>query len=84
MRFEIELGPKAQKVLDRLPKDVAARILNRLEKIKENPFRYLEHYEGQDVYKLRIGGYRALIEADFKNRSLIVKVMDKRGRIYKR
>ena len=36
--------------------------------LKENPFRFLEHYEGDDVYKLRIGDYRALIDIDFSER----------------
>ncbi len=55
-----------------------------LEKLKcENPFHYLEHYEGKDYYKFRIGDYRALIDVDFQNKSLKVQVLDKRGRIYK-
>ena len=43
----------------------------KLEEIKENPFRYLEHYEGI-YYKLRIGDYRALIDMDFKKKILII------------
>jgi len=83
MSYEIELSPKADKFLDKLSKDIALRILNKIKKLRENPFRYLEHYEG-DYYKLRIGDYRALIDADFSNRKLIVRIIDKRGRIYKR
>ena len=54
----------------------------RLKKLEKNPFRYLEHYEG-DYYKLRIGDYRALINIDFENKILKIEVIDKRGRIYK-
>lgn len=84
MSFQIELGLKAQKFLDRLPENVSLRIINKLEHVKESPFRYLEHYEGDDCFKLRIGDYRALIDVDFRNKILIVRVLDKRGRIYKR
>jgi mRNA-degrading endonuclease RelE of RelBE toxin-antitoxin system len=84
MTFQIELGPKAQKSLDKLPEHVGLRIIDKLESVKENPFRYLEHYEGDNCFKLRIGDYRALIDADFKNKKLIVRILDKRGRIYKR
>ena len=51
--------------------------------ISENPFRYLEHFEGKDVYKLRIGDYRALVDVDFQNKILKIQVFDKRGRVYK-
>jgi mRNA-degrading endonuclease RelE of RelBE toxin-antitoxin system len=77
-------NPKAFDFLNGLPKEVSARILNKFELVKENPFRFLEHFEGADVYKLRIGDYRALIDVDFERKILIVQVLDKRGRIYKR
>jgi len=83
MSFAIEWDQKAFKFLDKLQKDVAERILDKLEEVREDPFRYLEHYEG-DGYKFRIGDYRALIDADIENRILIVRILDKRGRIYKR
>lgn len=51
--------------------------------MKENPFHYLEHYEGE-YYKLRIGDYRALLDIDFKLKIIWVRIIDKRGRIYKR
>ena len=58
------------------------RIWNKTQELKENPFHYLEHYEG-DGYKFRIGDYRALIDVDTENRILVIRVLDKRGRIYK-
>lgn len=83
MSYSIEWKPKPFKFLEKLPKELALRILNKLDEVKENPFRYLEHYEG-DYYKLRIGDYRALIDIDFKDKVLIIQVFDKRGRVYKR
>lgn len=83
MNYKIELGPKAEKVIIKLSQDISLRIINRLKRLEENPFRYLEHYEG-DGYKFRIGDYRALIDADIENKILVVRVLDKRGRIYKR
>lgn len=82
MSYSVEWDPKALKFLEKLPKNIAERILKKLDVIKENPFRYLEHYEG-DYYKLRIGDYRALIDINLKNKTLIIQVFDKRGRIYK-
>ena len=83
MSFSIEWDEKALSFLKKLPKNISERIFNKVESIKENPFHFLEHYEGE-YYKLRIGDYRALIDINFEKKVLIVQVLDKRGGIYKR
>jgi len=83
MSFSIEWDEKVLGYLKKLPKNISERIFNKVESIKENPFHFLEHYEGE-YYKFRIGDYRALIDIDFENKILIVQILDKRGRIYKR
>lgn len=82
--WEILLSPDVQEFLKRSDSNIAERIKNRLRKLKENPFHYLEHFEGADYYKFRIGEYRALIDVDHKNKILRVRVLDHRSRIYKR
>ena len=82
MSLDIEWDQKAFKFLDKLQKDIAERILDKLEAVKEDPFRYLEHYEGEG-YKLRIGDYRMLVDVDFGKEIIIIQVFDKRGRVYK-
>jgi len=84
MRYSLEFGPKAERFIDKLQKNTAIRIIEKLKQIQEDPFRYLEHYEGDKCYKVRIGDYRALIDVDFGNNKLIVRVIDRRGRIYDR
>ncbi len=79
----LKIDKNAQSFLDKLPQDISLRIINKLEKIKDNPFHFLEHYEGK-YYKLRIGDYRVLIDIDSEKKILWVRIMDKRGRIYKR
>ena len=58
------------------------RIKDKFYEVSKDPFRYLKHYGG-NYYKLRIGDFRALIDIDFNNKTLFVRVFDKRGRIYK-
>ena len=82
MSFQVEWGPKASKNLAKLPKDTIKRIFDKMNEVKEDPFRFLEHFEGQNFYKLRIGDYRALIDVDFQNKVLKIQVFDKRGRVY--
>jgi mRNA-degrading endonuclease RelE of RelBE toxin-antitoxin system len=84
MSFAVLFSPQAQHFLDTLQKDIALRITGKLGEVAEAPFRFLEHFEGGDDYKLRIGDYRALIDVDFPTQILKVRVLDKRGRIYKR
>ena len=76
------MASKNQKVLKKLSNDISARIVLKVKEVQEDPFRYLEHYEGKDYYKLRVGDYRLLIDVDFKNKVLLVQVIGHRGRIY--
>ena len=82
MSFSIEWDEKVMDYIKKLPTNISKRIFKKIESIKNNPFHFLEHYEGE-YYKLRIGDYRALIDIDFEKKVLIVQVLDKRGRIYK-
>ena len=84
MVFQVLLRPDAAKFLEKLSNDISSRIKDKLRQLKENPFYYLEHYEGDDFYKLRIGEYRALIDVDTKNKIIYVRVIDHRSGIYKR
>lgn len=79
------LSPDAQDFLNKQDKHLSERLKKGLEKLKtENPFHYLEHFEDKDYYKYRIGDYRALIDIDFENKILKVRILDHRGVIYKK
>jgi len=82
MTYEIEFSSKSKKFIKNLEKEDKSRVLDKFEEIKENPFRYLEHYAGDSCFKLRIGDFRFLIEVNFRRKILFVRVADKRGRIY--
>ena len=84
MTYKISFHPKVKKFFQKHQDDTAKRILNKLHTIKSNPFRYLDHYEGEKLYKLRIGDFRALIDVDNEKKILYVEVLDKRSRIYKK
>jgi mRNA-degrading endonuclease RelE of RelBE toxin-antitoxin system len=57
MSYEVYWSPKVQKVLRSLPKVTSKRIILKVKRIKDDPFHFLEHYEGKDYYKLRVGNY---------------------------
>lgn len=81
MNYEIIWSPKAAKYVESLPLEMSKRILQKFDEVAKNPFRYMEHFEGEG-YKLRIGEYRAIIDVDFQKRILKVRIFDIRGRIY--
>lgn len=81
--YEIDFSKQATKFIRNLEKNIKERIKAKVREVKKNPFRYLEHYEGNYYHKLTIGDYRALIDVDFKRRILFVRVMDKGGKIYR-
>lgn len=82
--WDVVLSPDVQDFLKKSDKQVETRLRKGLEKLKtENPFHYLEHYEGKEYYKYRIGEYRALVDVDFGKKLIKVQVLDHRSGIYK-
>lgn len=84
MEYKAKAHPKVKRFLAKLPKEISSRIKNKLDLLKVDPFRFLEHYESGKCYKLRIGSYRALIDVDTSRKIVFVRVIDHRSRIYKR
>jgi len=84
MTFQLKWDPKVQRSLGKLPYEVSQRIVEKIKQVIKNPFHYLEHFEGDSCYKLRIGDYRALVDIDFETKILKIRTIDKRSRIYKR
>ena len=83
--WQVFLSDDVQKFLKKQDKQIEVRIRKGLEKLKiDQPFHFLEHYEGEEVYKYRIGEYRALIDVDFQNKVLKVQIVDHRSVIYKK
>ncbi|MBI5798098.1 type II toxin-antitoxin system RelE/ParE family toxin [Candidatus Woesearchaeota archaeon] len=82
--FTAEWSPKAQKNLASLAKDIQLKITEKIKFIEEDPFKYVEHFEKEGLYKLRFGKYRTLLSINFKEKILFIEIFDKRGRVYKR
>lgn len=83
--WSVILSPDVQTFLSKQDKHQEERLRKGLKKlICDNPFHFLEHFEGHDHYKFRIGDYRALVDADFSRKILKIQVLDHRSIIYKR
>ena len=61
MSFEIKFSNQAAKFIRRLSENIKERIKAKFHEVAKDPFRYLEHYEGDNCYKLRISDFKTLI-----------------------
>ena len=81
--YSIEITRNSEKEFDKLPKDMQIRLVNVLERIKINPFRFIKRKEGTDDFILRIGDYRAIVEVDISKQLIYVVKIGHRKSIYK-
>lgn len=82
--YKVKIHPKVNRFLKNCDKALSGRIKKKLKLLKSNPFKYLEHYERERLYKLRIGDYRALVDVDNSRKIIFIRVLDHRSKIYKR
>ncbi|MBI5803125.1 type II toxin-antitoxin system RelE/ParE family toxin [Candidatus Pacearchaeota archaeon] len=82
MSYRIVWDKKPKEFLEKLQRAISSRIYKKVNELTENPFRFLEHYEGEG-YKLRVGDYRVLIDVDTSNKILNILKIGHRKNIYK-
>ena len=80
--FQIELTETAKDFLKKLQKKDAEIILNKIYSIRENPYRFLKRLQGEKLWRLRIGDYRAKVDAIVSMNKIIVIRIGHRKNIY--
>ena len=80
--FQIELTETAKDFLKKLQKKDAEIILNKIYSIRENPYRFLKRLQGEKLWRLRIGDYRAKVDVIFSMNKIIVIRIGHRKNIY--
>ena len=82
---DIDWDPKAREFLRKLPKDIAKRIFNKVDKeVKENVERFLERLVNIEGYKIRIGDYRLFVDYEKEKNILFIRTIRHRKNAYKR
>ncbi len=85
MTYDIRVARQAERYFARLPRELRARILNRLEQIAEDPFgahtKPLTNAQGRRT--ARVGDYRIVFNVDEAERLVVVSVIAPRGRSYR-
>jgi len=84
MIFEIKWDLKAEKQLDKLPKDVSRNVIKKIRKVAKTGRGIETLKEFKYGSKIRAGDYRILVDIHYNPNLIIVRVVDHRSRIYKR
>ena len=71
-------------MLEESLKEIAKRIIDKVERIKGNPFLFVEKLKGIDLYKLRVGDYRAILSIENGKMVIFVLEVDHRSVIYRK
>ena len=80
--FQIELTETAKDFLKKLQKKDAEIILNKIYSIRENPYRFLKRLQGEKLWRLRIGDYRAVVDVIVSINKIMVIRIGHRKNIY--
>ena len=83
MTYTIHWSKKAEKFLETIPKEHAKRIATKVDSIKEDPYHYIEHFEGEFYFKLRIGDYRVLLDINPSSKLIEIRLLGHRRNVYK-
>lgn len=83
MTFEVIFDEEVIEFLNKLSKNTKERIFNKIISTKENPFHFFERLAGKNLYKLRIGYFRAIADIDAESKKVQVVLIGHRKNIYK-
>ena len=83
--YGISFARSARKELDRLPADLAERVLQKIEALSENPRPAgVTKLKGQkNVWRLRVGDYRVVYAIDDTARTVDVSIVRHRRDVYR-
>ena len=82
--FKINYSNKAKRFFNKGDRILFRRIINKIEKLKEEPVGHdAKRVEGTKLFRIRVGDYRILYEIDYKENMIGIIKIDKRHRAYK-
>lgn len=82
MLYDLEIRPQALRDLRKLSKDVARRVLAKIESLRDDLRGDVKRLKGADPgYRLRVGDYRVLF--DLQGRKILVRRVRHRRAAYK-
>jgi mRNA interferase RelE/StbE len=84
MKYEVKWTETALNQLKKLDKSVSKRILENMERIGEDPFRFVKKLKDIKLYSLRVGDYRVILSIEGKELIILVLEIGHRRKIYRK
>jgi mRNA interferase RelE/StbE len=83
--YQVNFARSARHELERLPINIAARILKKIEKLTENPRPHdCKKLQGpSQLWRIRLGEYRVVYNIDDKNQVVDISVIRHRSEAYR-
>ena len=83
MTWRVELGRRADRELRRLPDDLLRRIVDRIQRLADDPWPPgVKKLQGGG-YRIRVGDYRILYDVDSSARVVVVHAVGHRRDVYR-
>ena len=80
--YSIQIEKNAEDFLKKLEKKDADIILNKIYSIRENPYRFFKRLQGEKLWRLRIGDYRAIVDVIISMNKIVVVRIGHRKNVY--
>ena len=81
--YNIVFSDKANEQFGKLEKTIKDRMLKTLQRIVVRPYSFVEWLSGSDLFKLRVGDYRILLDIYEDKLVVLVVELGRRKNIYK-
>ena len=82
--WKIIIAPIAEKRISKIPNPDKRRILTAINELHSGLSGNLKPLKGREEWRLRVGGWRVLLDIDIEARLILVKYVDPRGDVYKK
>lgn len=81
--YDIRWSKTAVSELEKLPKDIAKRIVEKVESVSNNPYLYVVRLKGFNLYKLRVGDYRVIMSIERNKMIIFVLEVGHRSNVFR-
>ena len=83
MAYDIFYTAKALRYMESIDKKQSYQLYKKIQSIKDNPLHYIGRLANVNLWKLRIGDYRAIIRFDRAKQEITVVDIGHRKNVYK-
>ena len=83
--YNISFKPSVERDLRPLSKSVVARVMDRIERLKTEPFprQAIKLSGAERLYRIRVGDYRIVYEVDIRAKQVMIHYVRHRREVYR-